>query len=118
MVYSTGLSGDLVWKDFCTGKLNFSFLSLTCFVSASAINRPQYHINLKLQQNQSPYRGHGESKNINSALRQKIHFVVHMLQAISTFFGSVSGDDLGKTIFKTPFDMDALMSSFCKATRQ
>jgi hypothetical protein len=38
---------------------------------------------------------------------------VHLLQAIVIFFGSISGVDLGKAIVKTPFSMDALMSSFC-----
>ena len=30
-----------------------------------------------------------------------------------TFFGSASGADFGKTMLKTPFAIDALISSFC-----
>jgi hypothetical protein len=40
------------------------------------------------------------------------------IQSIAIFFGSVSGVDFGKLIVKTPFTMDALMSSFCKGDRQ
>ena len=39
-------------------------------------------------------------------------------QAIVIFFGSVSGVDFGKTIVKTPFAIDALMSSFCMSSHQ
>lgn len=39
-------------------------------------------------------------------------FNTETIQLIAIFLGSVSGVDLGKLIVKTPFTMDALMSSF------
>lgn len=39
-------------------------------------------------------------------------------QTIVTFFGSVSGVDFGKTMLKTPFAIDALISSFCTEYHQ
>lgn len=46
-------------------------------------------------------------------LQSTIVVILREPQAIVTFFGSVSVVDFGKTMFKTPFVIDALISSFC-----
>jgi len=45
-------------------------------------------------------------------LLQSAIVILREPQAIVTFFGSVSGVDFGKTMLKTPFAIDALISSF------
>jgi hypothetical protein len=46
-------------------------------------------------------------------LQSAIVMILGEPQAIVTFFGFVSVVNFGKTMFKTPFAIDALISSFC-----